>query len=180
MSAPSPSSLLDGAVRGLPASLAPCLPLKMSSVGITANECTSRMRRAKGSSSSRGTMQLCEQPGPELSPGQLTGTIPSDQLVLGTPPKPSMLWPAPCTLELRHVLLEPWTSEPHGQPPSYPPLPAVLGDPEKRSQPRSKHTGLGPLLHHSSLWDHILREYHAYLTPPPPDSQRDGVQAAQD
>lgn len=128
----------------------------MSSVGITANECTSRMRRAKRSSSSQGTMRLCEQPGPELSPGQLTGTSPSDQLVLGTPPKPSVLWPAPCTLELGHVLLEPWTSEPHGQPPSFPPLPAVLGDPEKQPQPRSQHTSLGPLLHHPSLWDHIL------------------------
>lgn len=71
------SSLLGGAVQVLPASLAPSLPLKTSSVGITANECTSRTKQAKCSRGSWRTMRLCEQPRPERSPGGLTGTSPS-------------------------------------------------------------------------------------------------------
>ena len=59
------SSLLGGGVGVLPESLALCLSPKMSSVGITANECTGRMRQAKCLRGSRGTMQLCK-------PGQST------------------------------------------------------------------------------------------------------------
>lgn len=73
----APSSLLGGAVQVLPASLAPSLPLKTSSVGITANECTSRTKQTKCSRGSRRTVRLCEQPRPERSPGGLTGTSPS-------------------------------------------------------------------------------------------------------
>lgn len=145
----------------------PARPLKMSSVGITANECTSRTRQAKCSRGSWGTMQLCEQPGLEHSPGGLTGTGPSQPKASPGLPEPTHT--VACSLHSgrggavrKHTSR---TSAPRATRPA--PWPAVLGNPEKwpqlKSQQATPQLPPGP-----SHWGHLLREFHAHPICPDP------------